>query len=220
MRISRAVFRRIGRLPWRGFRRGLIILLITWVLVSAAVLAAVYFYGQQDHAQQADAIVVLGSALRRDGTPGDALRRRSVWGAGLWQAGYAPHIICTGGIGVGQTRSEAEGCKEVLMANNVPEDAIYLEPQSRSTEENAINTRRILEANHWTSVLLVTDSFHSLRGHLIFNSYGITNYPSPVSVSGVRNSVYVISAIREVAALYWQLTKTVLNLPYTYVPFG
>ena len=55
-----------------------------------------------------------------------------------------PHVLCTGAQADGYPRSEADACREVLMREGVPESAIWLEDESRSTEENAINSTQIL----------------------------------------------------------------------------
>ncbi|GAB4521581.1 MAG: YdcF family protein [Anaerolineae bacterium] len=188
---------------------------IIWLMVVVALASAVQQAGRDDQAQPADVIVVLGSGLRRDGRPGDALYRRSVWGARLFNQGYADQIICTGGVGEGRTRSEADACREVLMQEGVPASAIALEEQSRSTEENAIYAGDIMQANAWETAVLVTDSFHMLRASWIFDTHDITHYPSPVPREWVRDYFYNRHFTRELLALHWQAVKEALNLPFT-----
>lgn len=188
-----------------------------WLLVGAGLAGAVLVYGQQDQAQTADAIIVLGSGLRRDNTPGPALLRRSRHAAALYAAGYAPAVICTGGLTAGRTRSEADACREVLEANGVPRSAIQLDERSRSTEENAYYARPIMAANGWTTAVLVSDGYHLLRAQWLFQQEGITVYPSPV-VGGLGRLTLARAIMREVAALHWQVFKDALNLPVTYLP--
>lgn len=190
---------------------------LVWMLVVTSLSFAVHTFGQEDSAAPADTIIILGSGLRRDGRPGDALFRRSVWGASLYEDGLAPNIICTGGIGEGRTRSEADACREVLMSRGVPAGAIQLEEQSRSTEENAIYAREIMGAQGWETAVLVTDSFHMLRADWIFDSYGIDHTNSPVPRDWVRDYFYTRHFTREIVALHWQAFKTVFNLPITSV---
>jgi uncharacterized SAM-binding protein YcdF (DUF218 family) len=208
------------RLTFKNILRFLLIAFAVWLLISVGLATAAFMYGQDDQAQSADVIIVLGSGLRRDGSPGDALRRRSLWAAENWQAGYAQNIICTGGQSPNQRRSEASACREILVANGVAESAIYLEDQSRSTEENAIYSKVIIDANGWESAILITDPFHMLRASWIFNDYDVTHYPSPVPIDRLRRSWYARLLVREVFALQWQAFKNTLNLPYTYVPIA
>ncbi len=202
------------------FRRLLVfaaISIIVWCSVILFLSAQIWSYGGNNQAQDADVIVVLGSGLRRNGTAGDALLRRSRWGADLYHEGYALHIICTGGIGYRQTRSEASACRDVLLAEGVPDQAIFLEENSLSTEENAIYTKQLMEVEGWEQLILVTDSFHMLRAQWIFSGQGITHYRSPVPGDQVRKRFFVRHFIREIVALHWQATKEVFDLPFTRV---
>ncbi len=197
-----------------GFRAGLVVLGV-WVVVVGLLAGLIYITGEDNTAEPSDVIVVLGSGLRRDGQPGDALRRRSTWAAQLYRDGIAPAVICTGGIGEGQRRSEASACAEVLQARGVPLSAIYLEESSRSTEENAIFAREIIQANNWQTVTLVTDSFHMLRASWMFDHYDIAHHSSAVPREWVRNYFYVRHFSREILALHWQAFKQVFNIDVT-----
>lgn len=195
--------------------------LVIWLAVVAAMVAGIYTTGEESNAEPADAIIVLGSGLRRDGRPGDALRRRSIWAAQLYNEGMAPAVICTGGIGDGKTRSEADACREVLESRGVPRAAIYLEEQSRSTEENAIYAREIMREQAWASAVLVTDSFHMLRANWVFDLYfdedGIHHTRSPVPREWMRTYFYVRHSTREIVALHWQAFKELLGIEVTNV---
>lgn len=209
---TRRILRRVGQ--------SVLLIAILWLTISAGLLVAIYGYGNQRSEQTADTIIVLGSGLRRDGRPGDALYRRSRWAAELYAEGYAPNIICTGGLTPGYPRSEASACREVLIEHGVPPEVILLEEHSRSTEENAINSRAMMDAQGWQDAVLVSDSFHMLRGQWIFETQGLTVYPNPVPRNWVRATWYIQFSIRETLALQWQVFKEVLDLPVTYVPVG
>lgn len=190
---------------------------IIWGGVVGWLLMSINTVGQEDLAQSADTIIVLGSGLRRDGRPGDALFRRSVWASMVYERGLADTIICTGGVGEGKPRSEADACREVLESRGVPADVILLEEQSTSTEENAIYARQLMEENSFEDAILVTDSFHMLRANWIFNSYDIRHYRSAVPRDWVRDYFYTRHTTREIVALHWHLFKEALNLPVTSV---
>jgi uncharacterized SAM-binding protein YcdF (DUF218 family) len=202
-------------------KRLLRILLIgagVWLLIACALGLTVIAYAGTDRAETADVIVVLGAGLRRNGEPGPALTRRSVRAAELYAQGYAPAILCSGGYPLRSVpRSEAEGCRDVLIDHGVPPDAIWIEDQSRSTEENAVYTREIMTANGWDSALIVSDGYHLLRAGWIFQQLGIHASSSPASAPPTFN--LLTSVAREVVALHWQVVKTILNLPFSYVPW-
>lgn len=180
------------------------------------LILGILVYGRIDRAQQADVIVVLGAGVTRDSRPGPALTRRSKRAAELWQQGLAPQLICSGGQPGYATRSEADACREVLEGQGVLATAIFLEEQSRSTEENARFTRAVMDAHGWRTAIVVSDGYHLLRAAWLFNNQGIPNYTSPAADPSFPNLLSAMS--REVAAFHWQALKDVLNLPFTYVP--
>lgn len=184
--------------------------------MNASLFATIIGHAGTEDRQSADVILILGAGLRADNQPHRALTRRAQHGAALYRAGLAPVVLCSGGYGLNRTRSEADACRELLEREGVPRSAILLEERSRSTEENALYSRELIEANGWDRVLLVSDGYHLLRARWIFASQGITPYYSGAP-RPLRGEV-VMGSVREVAAFYWLAFKTVLGLPYTYVP--
>ncbi|MEM9954423.1 MAG: YdcF family protein [Chloroflexota bacterium] len=197
--------------------RIILISIMVWFGVLASLIGAIHHTGTVDDVDSADAIVVLGAGLSRNGQPGYALTRRSSHAAELYHQGLADTIVCTGGIAEGQTRSEADGCRQVLLWHDVPASAILLEEGSASTEENALYAKPILEVNNLNSVIIVSDSYHVFRARYIFQTVGIDDVSlSPVSRHLIRGyPTYRTSVVREVIALHWQVFKTIFNIPIT-----
>lgn len=188
------------------------------LLYFAAFAIAVHVRGLQDSAQASDIIIVLGSGLRKDGRPGPALTRRSKHGAALWHDDVAPLVLCTGGQSEYVPRTEAAACREILLAAGLPPAAILLEERSRSTEENAIYSKPILEDRGLSRVVLVSDASHMLRARWLFSKQGIEAFASPVPANRIRDPrVYPAALIREFIAFNWQLFKDALRIPWTHV---
>ena len=125
--------------------------------------------------------------------------------------------MCTGGMTSRYPRAEADACREVVESQGVPASAVIMEAESRSTEENAINARRIMDEHGWQDAVLVSDSYHLLRARWIFSLEGITVYRSPIPPAQTPLDFYLFSVAREIVALHWQVVKLALNLPQTYV---
>jgi uncharacterized SAM-binding protein YcdF (DUF218 family) len=201
-----------SRRLWRGVR----LMLALWLVGVVVLIVAIVIYSGSDQAQEADVIVILGAGLDRRDRPGPALVRRAAQGAALWEDGKASRIICSGGYGLNRSRSEADACAELLRDEGVPDNVILLEDRSRSTEENAMYTLEMMQANGWQTAVIVSDGYHLLRAHWIFNSAGIPNYPSPAENPPAFN--LLASTAREVVAFHWLAFKTVFNIPVTYIP--
>ena len=199
-------------------RRFLLLGLVALVGYLVGFAAAATLIGEQDTTQPAEIIVVLGSGLKEDGRPGPALTRRSRQGAALWHTGVAPLIMCTGGQSEYFPRTEAAACREILLAAGVPAVAILLEVRSRSTEENAIYSKQLLDRLGLSRIVLVSDSFHMLRARWLFQKQGIDPFASPVPADRLRDwRVYPAALIREFIAFNWQLFKDLFGIPWTHV---
>jgi len=202
----------------RWLRRGLIFIFAGSILYFCSFITAIHIVGATDRTEDADVIIVLGAGIRRDGRAGWALTRRATMSADLWKQGIASHVLCTGAQANGYPRSEAAACREILLREGVDASAILMEENSRSTEENAIYSQRILEQNNFDSAVLVSDSYHMLRAEWIFRSQGITAYTSPVSASRINRPLfYPYSLAREFIALHWYVVKDALNIPITHI---
>lgn len=132
-----------------------------------------------------DAIVLLGGGERA--TPPDwpypDLGRGAdrIWHAArLYHAGKAGTIIVSGGrMGwTGDRRSGAEAMREFLLALDVPEAAIVLEPNSRNTRENAVRTAEIARERGIDRILLVTSALHMRRALAAFERVGLECVPA------------------------------------------
>ena len=61
----------------------------------------------------------------------------------------------------------------------VPDEALWLEPASRNTYENALGTQAILESRGIDRVILVTSAMHMPRAYGVFAGLGLDVVPAP-----------------------------------------
>jgi uncharacterized SAM-binding protein YcdF (DUF218 family) len=134
-------------------------------LRAALAAGAAAVRGRLPRPAPADAIVVPGAAVRPDGTASPALARRARAGAEAWRAGLAPRLVLTGGI-VRHPPAEAVVAAAIARRLGVPEEALVLEIEARTTAENA---RRVAALGLGRRVIVVTDDFHAARCHLWFS---------------------------------------------------
>ncbi|MGB9593461.1 MAG: YdcF family protein [Anaerolineae bacterium] len=157
---------------------GIVLLLV----VAAAPLAALWNilrYAQVEDKTPADAILVLGASVWPDERPSPILLSRIQAGVALYKQGYAPRIIVSGGLGK-LPPSEAEAMRRVAVSMGVPPEDILVEDRSHSTLDNIRNSRDILGAHGWRSVLLVSDPYHMFRACRIAADEGLEAHPVPV----------------------------------------
>ena len=173
--------------PPRFYVRASVAALAVLGLAWVASMVAVDRAGRRDHAQRADAIVVLGAA-QYVGRPSPVLRARVDHAVALWKRGLAPTLILTGGTGAGDTVSEAAVARKYAMSKGVPDRAIVLEINGRTTSESVRAVARIMEDREQHSVILVSDPFHMLRLSILARRHGLEPYTSPTRTSPIDSN--------------------------------
>ena len=66
----------------------------------------------------------------------------------------------------------------ILTTVGVPREALWLEPVSRNTYENAVETRKILEHQGISRIILVTSALHMPRAYAVFAKTGLDVIPA------------------------------------------
>ena len=127
------------------------------------------------HAEQpADAAVVLGCRLERDGSLSPVGEERITAGVDVWRRGLAPVLALTGGADLlaPRTIAEAEALARRARSLGVPDSALRIEPASRNTADNARLTAKILLPEGRKRVWVVTQPFHLRRALFWFRRAG------------------------------------------------
>ncbi|MCA9351267.1 YdcF family protein [Patescibacteria group bacterium] len=119
--------------------------------------------------EKVDAIFALGSTDLR--TPKRA--------AELYHQGFAPYVICSGGVGKIKDfdLSEAEKFRDILVRKGVPEDKIILEKKASNTGENITFTKELLKNLNFdfNSFILVQKPYMERRTYATFKK----QWPEP-----------------------------------------
>lgn len=167
-----------GWLPVRRFIRVFLVVLVLIVGYLGFNFFEVYAQLDTDSRGPGDAIVVLGAA-QYDGTPSPVLERRLNHALTLWHEGAAPRIVTTGSNQQGDRFTEGYSGFEYLLEEGVPEAALLLVADGASTWEQLAATARVLRDRDLSSVVVVSDPYHSLRVAQIAGETGLTAFVSP-----------------------------------------
>ena len=157
-----------------------VVLFALWVISATAVL----IWASRDEARPAQAIVVLGAA-QYAGKPSPVLRARLDHALELWNRHLAALLILTGGTGSGDTTSEAAVGRTYARKHGVPDSAILVENEGRTTSESMRAVAGMLEVRGLQTALLVSDPFHMLRLRILARRFGFTPYTSPTRTSPI-----------------------------------
>ena len=168
------------RIARRILTIGAVTVFCLWLISTVAVLV----WSSRDEARPAQAIVVLGAA-QYAGKPSPVLRARLDHALDLWNRHLASLLILTGGTGSGDTTSEAAVGKNYAKKHGVPDSAILVENEGRTTSESMRAVAGMLEVRGLQSALLVSDPFHMLRLRILARRFGFTPYTSPTRTSPI-----------------------------------
>ena len=180
----------------RRWMRAMIWTLAAFVLIELIMMAAVAITAHtMDAPERADCMIVLGGGLDRNtGEPLSTLAYRLDRAVGLFDEGYAPAIIVSGGQGADEIISEAESMRNYLLRHGVPENAIIMEAQSTTTRENMAYSKAIMDENGYKSALIVTSDYHLWRAMQLADRAGISG-----SCAGARNSSNIFFTVKNLA---------------------
>jgi len=163
------------------------LLLLTAVIVYTVSLVMVLVVSQQDERQPADAIVVLGAA-QYNGRPSPVLRARLDHALGLYRDGMAPLVLVTGGVGRGDTLSEATVARRYLIYHGVPAEAVVAQSEGRTTMASMTAVNAWLRGRGLRRVILVSDPFHMFRLRLEARRTALEAYTSPTESSPISEN--------------------------------
>ena len=192
-------------------------LALAWLAVLAAVVVAAHRDGTAGLAEPAAAIIVLGAA-QYDGRPSPVLRARLDHGIALWRAG--------------DRTTEAAVGRRYAVRHGVPDSAILLESEGRTTSESLRAASAIMREMarqdslratpngapaasnggadgepHPYTAILVSDPFHMLRLGVLARRHGIVPITSPTPTSPI--------SARPQVAWHYMLLESV-KVPFVY----
>ncbi len=155
--------------------RGVLILTCLGLLYFCAVEVPIIKNARTDKEPERDYLVVLGAAVYGD-QPSLTLVRR-LEGARDYLNAYPDAVaIVSGGMGKGETVTEAQAMHDWLIAQGIPEERILLEPEATSTLENLSNSYDIIRSRGDEpdgKVAVVSSAYHLYRAKLISRGLGV-----------------------------------------------
>lgn len=158
------------RLGVWGWTWRLACLVIAWLL---GVSAWIIWVGDRDQAAPADVIIVLGAAAY-DAKPSPVFEERIRHGLSLYRAGYAPRLIFTGGFGGSGARfSESQVARRYALRHGVPEKDMLIETVSRTTRQNLVEARALMQREGMHTAIVVSDPLHMARALRLCRELGI-----------------------------------------------
>lgn len=184
--------------------RRVLLLLVCLVLLAAAVTSIFIVKGSMGSPNTAcDYIIVLGAGV--NGTePSLSLRDRL--DAALTYLQKNPDTVCivSGGKGSGENISEAACMADWLTAHGIPEDRIWQEDKSTSTQENIANSLALIESRTGSrpdTAGVLSSEYHLYRAGLIARAQNLESIGIPARTSWL--TLRINYYLREIVAVWY-----------------
>ncbi|WP_435969262.1 YdcF family protein [Streptomyces sp. Qhu_M48] len=185
-----------------------------------------YLYGRMRIRRDADYVVVLGSGLVGGRRVPPLLASRLDRGREVYERlaayerrdGDAPVLVTSGGQGPDEELPESHAMADYLVARGFPPEALVREDRSRTTEENMLFTRELMERDRpGSSCVIVTNNFHAFRAALSARRAGVNG-----QVVGSPTAAYFwpSATIREFVAVFLQYKVVNLGICLTLILLG
>lgn len=199
----------------------LLAILLVVVVTNAVVVATttryivpveeVFDYTKNDSDFNADAILVLGAAVRPDGSPSNMLRDRLDDGIALYKRGAAPKIIMSGDNGTA-SYNEVAVMKQYAVDHGVPAEDIFCDHAGFSTYESMYRAKHVFGVE---KLIVATQTYHLYRA--LYAAQGLGMEAIGVPCDTIEYSGQLLRDIREVPARTKDFFKTLLQVPSTFV---
>lgn len=195
----------------RGVLRLVVALTLMIVLVIGVLTWQVNRLGSQERAQPADVIVILGARVEADGSPSSDLLSRTYHALDLYNAGYAPMVICAGGIGGDRLSAGAVACRFAVDELGLPaaRAVVVQDRDAWTTADEAQVVTAIMAANGWRTAILVSHPLHLYRARWLFQRQGVTVTTSPTNtdLSQITLPLRLWYSVREASGVLLTLVK-------------
>lgn len=117
----------------------------------------------------ADAIVVIAGGAGESGTLGSGHEERVSRAIELYRQGFADKIVlCSGEI---RTFSEWEVMRAIALTKGVKDSDILVVSQGGGTQRMIMDAARLVRANRWKRILLVSSPYHMKRAVLVWGKH-------------------------------------------------
>lgn len=164
-----------GRFLENKFIKIIKYLIVIGFVVTAGLMVFTFFsFGVPNANKNEDAVIVLGCGLDGDKVSW-TLEKRLEACIEYYNENKDAVIIVSGGQGPTEDVTEAYAMEKYLLEHGIPKDKIIEEPNSSSTYENFVNSKKILDdllGENYTTAF-ITNRFHCYRSYNLAKNAGI-----------------------------------------------
>ena len=146
--------------------------ILSFILLQTMIIQAAKPYPGE---VKVEYMIVLGAGLWSD-APSPTLARRLETSLKYLEDNPQVRAVVSGGLGVGETITEAEAMKRFLLASGISQERIIMEERATNTKENIQFSKELIEevaTDFSNKVLIVTSDFHLFRAKFLAKRNGL-----------------------------------------------
>lgn len=179
----------------KRFKRIILALLILGLIGLGVTQGLILSTHQRDQSEQSvPVVIILGAKLNGD-QPSLALRYRLEKALEYAERHPETTLLCSGGQGPDEQRTEAEAMQAWLIAKGIAAERIMTETASHNTCTNLKYSAALIDS---PKVAIITSGYHLFRAQMLAKRNGL----EPILIAAKTPKVIVFSAyIRESMAL-------------------
>lgn len=160
-----------------------------FLLVIGAFLLVMMFngytilhYDSSNTEVEAEAAIVLGAGTD-NGKLSPVYRERMNHAIQLYKNQDVMYIICTGGVGEGQSISDSRAAMNYALNEGVPQEHLLIEEESEFTKENLLNAKELMLYQNMGSAVIISDPLHMKRAMYMCDHFKLFAVPSATTTS-------------------------------------
>ena len=162
------------------------ILFLIFVIYAGWQMWDIDRFGRSDDGSSADCAIVLGAAAYNN-EPSPVFKERINHAISLLKEKRVKAILLTGGYGGTEEReakfAESEVARDYCIENGVRPEQIHIEKKSKTTKENIIEAKKVMQEEDLNNALIVSDPWHLKRACNIADHYEVEARPSATTTS-------------------------------------
>ena len=159
-------------------KRFFILLITVFITYVAYISISIYSYGNINELTRAEDAIVLGAGIEGS-KPSPVFEERIKHGIWLYKNKYVDKLIFTGGKSDNSEYSDSSVARNYAIENSVPDEDIFIEDNSKITQENIFYAAQIAYDKNVTTVIIVSDPLHMKRAMLMAKDNNLIAYSSP-----------------------------------------
>lgn len=151
---------------------GFLTVLVCNIIVLSSPRENIISFDQACDITDADCIIILGAAVKPDGTMSRVLTERVDMGAKLYSAGISNRILASGDHSR-DNYNEVGAMKDRLVELGIDENVVFTDHAGFDTYDTMYRAKEIFKAK---KVVIVTQQFHISRAVFIAKALGLDAY--------------------------------------------